>query len=121
MQFKVIYKPGKENKVADALSRVGCVMALTVVSEVQPRWIQKVTNSYVTDSDAQSLLTRLCVHSPDEYGYSLSQGVIRKGTLFWVCHNSALRTKLVAALHDSATGGHSGVHTTYHRLKKLFV
>jgi hypothetical protein len=121
MQFKVVYKPGKENKVADALSRVGCVMALTAVSEVQPRWIQEVTNSYVTDSDAQSLLTRLCVHSPDEYGYSLSQGVIRKGNLIWVGHNSALRTKLVAALHDSAMGGHSGVHATYHRLKKLFV
>jgi hypothetical protein len=121
MQFKVIYKPGKEKKVADALSRVGCVMALTAVIEVQPRWIQEVTNSYVTDSDAQSLLTRLCVHSPDEYGYSLSQGVIRKGNLIWVGHNSDLRTKLVAALHDSTMGGHSGVHATYHRLKKLFV
>jgi hypothetical protein len=119
MQFKVIYKQGKENKVADALSRVGCVMALTAVSEVQPRWIQEVTNSYVTDSDAQSLLARLCVHSSDEYGYSLSQGVIRKGSLIWVGQNSALRTKLVATLHDSATGGHSGVHATYHRLKKL--
>jgi hypothetical protein len=74
----------------------------------------------VTDSDAQSLLARLCVHSLDEYGYSLSQGVIRKGSLIWVGQNSVLRTKLVAALHDSATGGHLWVHTTYHRLKKLF-
>jgi hypothetical protein len=121
LQFKVVYKQGKENKVVDALSRVGCVMTLTAVSEVQPLWVQEVTNSYVTDPAAQSLFARLCVHSPDEQGYSLSQGVIRKGSLIWVGQNSALRTKLVAALHDSATGGHSGVHATYHRLKKLFV
>jgi hypothetical protein len=121
MQFKVVYKQGKENKVADALSRVGSVMALTAISEVQSLWIQEVTSSYVTDLDAQSPLDRLCVHNLDEHGYSLSQGVIRKGSLIWVGHNSALRTKLVAAVHDSASCGHSGVHATYHRLKKLFV
>jgi hypothetical protein len=59
-------------------------MALTAVSEVQPLWVQEVTNSYVTDSAAQSLLARLCVHSPDEHGYSLSKGVIRKGGLIWI-------------------------------------
>jgi hypothetical protein len=37
-----------------------------------------------------------------------------------VGQNFALQTKLVATLHDSAVGGHSGVHATYHRLKKLF-
>jgi hypothetical protein len=117
----VVYKQGKDNKVADALSRVGAMMALTTVSAVQPLWIQEVTNSYVTDPAAQSLRARLCVHNPDEHGYSLSQGVIRKGGLIWVGQNYALRTKLVAAVHDSAAGGHSGMHVTYHRLKKLFV
>jgi hypothetical protein len=38
-----------------------------------------------------------------------------------VGQNSALRTKLVAAVHDSSAGRHSGMHATYHRLKKLFV
>jgi hypothetical protein len=37
-----------------------------------------------------------------------------------VGQNFALQTKLVATLHDNAVGGHSGVHATYHRLKKLF-
>jgi hypothetical protein len=49
MQFKVVYKQGKDNLVADALSRVGHLMTLTSVSEVQPLWIQEVLNSYFTN------------------------------------------------------------------------
>lgn len=40
--------------------------------------------------------------------------------MIWIAHNSALKTKLIAALHDSAVGGHSGGQATYHRLKRLF-
>lgn len=34
--------------------------------------------------------------------------------------NSALQTKLIAAFHASAIGGHSGVLVSYQRVKKLF-
>jgi hypothetical protein len=37
-----------------------------------------------------------------------------------VGQNSALHTKLISAFHSSALGGHSGIHATYHRLKKVF-
>ena len=42
--------------VADALSSVGHMMAVQVVSFVQPTWIQEVLNSYTTYSQAQQLL-----------------------------------------------------------------
>ena len=61
LQFKVVYKPDKENLVADALSRVGQLMSLQAVTEVQPLWIQEILNSYETDSKAQILLAQLCV------------------------------------------------------------
>jgi hypothetical protein len=61
LQFKVVYKQGKDNVVADALSRVGHVMVMAVVSEVQPMWIQEVLNSYAIDSEAQELLAKLSV------------------------------------------------------------
>lgn len=56
LHFKIVYRKGQENLAADALSRVGHLMALQEVSAVQPAWIQEVLNSYTTDSHAQQLL-----------------------------------------------------------------
>jgi hypothetical protein len=42
--FSIEYKKGKENRVADALSRNFCkVLAISVVT---PTWIQDITASY---------------------------------------------------------------------------
>ena len=52
LHFKIVYRQGKENVVADALSRVAHLMSLQDVSLVQPAWIQEVLNSYTTDTQA---------------------------------------------------------------------
>jgi hypothetical protein len=52
LQYKIVYKQGKENIAADALSRVGHLMALQTLTEVKPLWVQEVLNSYVTDDEA---------------------------------------------------------------------
>ena len=90
LQFQIIYKQGKENLAADALSRVAHMMALQVVSQLQPQWIQEVLNSYATDAQAQELLSQLALSSPNSNGLTLDQGLIRKGTLIWIGNNSAL-------------------------------
>lgn len=54
LHFKIVYKKGKDNVAADALSRVAHLLPLqTVVSSVQPSWVQEVLNSYATDPQAQ--------------------------------------------------------------------
>jgi hypothetical protein len=55
LQYKIVYKQGKENIAAGALSRVGHFMALQTLTEVKPLWVQEVLNSYVTDDEAQRL------------------------------------------------------------------
>jgi len=75
----------------------------------------------VTDPEAQRRLTELALVSPDEYGYALVHGIIRFRGRVWIGSNSALQTKLISAFHSSAIGGHSGVHATYQRIKRLFV
>jgi len=120
LQFKILYKQGKENLAADALSRVAHMMALQAVSQVQPQWIQEVLNSYATDAQAQELLTQLAINSPNPNGFVLDKVLIRKGPLIWIGNNSALQTKLIAAFHSSAIGGRSRVNATYNRLKNYF-
>jgi len=62
---------------ADALSRVGHLLALQAASAVQPQWLQEVLNSYVTNKEAQSLLAQLVLASPNDQGFSLENGLIR--------------------------------------------
>lgn len=87
---------------------------------MQPTWIQEVLNSYATDLQAQQLLSRLAISSPDTQGFSLDKGLIRHHNKVWIGQNSALQTKIIAAFHSSALGGHSGTAATYFRLKKHF-
>lgn len=56
LKFKIIYRPGKENLAADALSRVAHLCVTQGISVVQPQWIQEVMNSYMTNPKAQQLL-----------------------------------------------------------------
>lgn len=120
LQFSVQYKRGVDNKAADALSRVASEIQLTAISVSTPVWIQEVLKSYEMDPHAQDLLKELAVQSPNAQGFSLNNGLIYRQQQLVVGQNVGLHTKLIAAFHSSAMGGHSGVFATYQRLKKLF-
>jgi hypothetical protein len=105
LQFKIVYRKGKENLAADALSRIAPLMALQTCSEVKPLWAQEIVNSYATDTQAQELLAQLAVASLNEHGFSLHQCIIKMGSQIWVGDNSALRTRLINAFHSSVLGG----------------
>lgn len=84
LQFRFQYKRGCDNGAADALSRVCHLLALNALSVCHPQWTQEVLNSYITDTEAQALLTQLAVSSPDENGYALQQGLIRFHGRLWI-------------------------------------
>ncbi|WVZ87398.1 hypothetical protein U9M48_034038 [Paspalum notatum var. saurae] len=100
LQYKICYKKGYDNKVADALSRV-------------------VAPSHQEVLAVSLLLAALSVSSPMGH-FTLKNGLIRYKSRIWLAHNPAIQQHILEALHASPTGGHSGVHATYMRIKNLF-
>jgi hypothetical protein len=77
LQYKIVYKKGKENGAADALSRFTDCQQLVALSECKPKWLEVVVEGYEKDPDTKQLLTELNVTGSISKGYQLIDGVIR--------------------------------------------
>lgn len=121
LQYKICYKQGSTNKVADALSRVppNSETELLSVSVVQPTWLLDLQESYKLSEEAQKWLTSLAINNTQD-DFSLVQGIIKYKNRVWLDHSHLLQSQIIHALHSSLVGGHSGILTTYMRIKKLF-
>lgn len=92
---------------------MGALLDLSALSLCQLAWVQEVANSYATDVDAQEKISHLAIQSPDDAGFELHQGLIRKHNKLWIGNNTAMCTKLISTLDDSIVGDHLGNTTTY--------
>ena len=119
LQYKIVYRKGADNGVADALSRIPSSQ-LAAVSVCQPQWLEEVISTYAHDVRAQELLTKLSITPDAVPGFTLRDGLLRYNHRVWVGHSKDLQTKLIAVVHSTAIGGHSGIAVTYHHLKHIF-
>jgi hypothetical protein len=87
----------------------------------KPRWLEIITEGYLKDPKAQLLLHELSLHSPNERGYALRQGIIRFKDRIWLGNNLEAHQAILLSLHSGGVGGHSGFLGTYERTKALFV
>ncbi|MCH81120.1 transposon Tf2-1 polyprotein [Trifolium medium] len=110
--YEIAYKPGPQNRVADALSRVHC-FAITVPHLVIMNTFKE---QLLDDPEFQQLLEKIMA-TPDEYKeFEILNGLIFfKGKLF-IPSASPLKQTLLEEFHSSIIGGHSGIHRTYGRL-----
>ena len=121
LSYKIIYKQGKENRVADALSRTSHAadFEIIAVSVVTTPWVQTLQEAYTQDPDTAKLLQELSIQSPSGH-YTLTKGIIYFKSRIWVGNAASIQQQILFALHASAVGGHSGYEATYHRVKRLF-
>jgi transposase InsO family protein len=122
LQYKLVYKKGVDNSVADALSRRAHAPAhLCALSTVTPKWLSEVVHSNNSDPKAQELITQLTIDPKAIPGFTFHNGILRYKNKVWVGPSVELQSKIVQALHSSPLGGHSGIPVTVRRIKQYFV
>jgi len=94
LRYRVVYKPGVDNRAADALSRCSqpATGELAAISVCLPTWLQEVQFGYRADPRAQKLLTQL-VAEPEKAPkkFTLEDGIIKLNGRIWVGSNGPLQ------------------------------
>jgi hypothetical protein len=84
LRYRIVYKPGRENGVADALSRRAGELEIATITVSEPLWLQKVLSSYQTDASVQQMLQRLTEQGDSVIDFSLQDGLLCCGHRIWV-------------------------------------
>lgn len=116
-QFEVKYKPGLENKVADALSRChGDVDLKSLIS--YPTWLggKKLLEEVAKDPAIQKIMTEVQNQQEIKAGYEVKQGVLFYHGRLVISPTSPSIPLLLEEFHSTPSGGHSGFLRTYRRL-----
>jgi hypothetical protein len=59
LDYKIVYKQGSDNGVADALSRRVSTDFVFAISSATPQWLEAVVESYASNTQARDLITKL--------------------------------------------------------------
>jgi hypothetical protein len=120
--FEIVYKKGKQNVVADALSRKDedVEAFLCAISIIQPDWIIQARDEWKNDEKVWTLIERLQQDSGASDTFTWKNDSLWYKDRLYLCKNSQLKQKVLLELHTSPVGGHSGFLKTYHRVKKDF-
>ncbi|KAD7116687.1 hypothetical protein E3N88_03955 [Mikania micrantha] len=115
--FEILYKPGRSNRAADALSRQA-EGGQCATLESGPVWIQgaKLVAEAQADPGIQQLMQKYSTDPSKYRGYSLKQGVLFFKNRLVIANNSKYIPTLLHEFHTIAIGGHSGYYRTYHRI-----
>jgi hypothetical protein len=93
LQYKVVYKKGTENRVADAPSRrTHPELSLQLISSVTPEWLLSVQASYDVDPHATDLITKLSLKGDSAPNYTYKDGLLRYKSRIWIGQDPALQS-----------------------------
>jgi hypothetical protein len=116
-QFEVKYKPGVDNKVADALSRChGEAELKTIVS--YPTWLdgKLLLDEVSQDPYIQKIITDVMANNNKKPGFEVRQGILFYQGRLVISPSSPSIPLLLDEFHKTPTGGHSGFLRTYRRI-----
>lgn len=119
--YIITYRKGKDNVVADSLSRVyEGSEELSSITVIQPAWRTELQDSYINDSTVQEILAELSIKGSPVDNYSLVQGDLKWKGRYYVGSGGNLRTQICSNTHSNMEGGHSGITATLKKIEQLF-
>nr|GEW51010.1 reverse transcriptase [Tanacetum cinerariifolium] len=117
--FEVHYKPGKENRVADALSRIEESQLLSFSTPVFPR-LQELHEYYTNSQAGREFMSRVTQQDDDALpGHHIHDGLVYIHDGLFIPDIPSLRLKLLNEFHSTTIGRHSAIWLIVDRLTKF--
>ena len=118
--FTIQYKPGKDNTVADALSRLPLEMTLATLSILFVLDFKELDDQVAHDPFLANIMTVIASDQATYPHFTKVDNTLRYKGRVVLLAASHLIPHLLREFQCSSTGGHSEVKRTYHRLSSEF-
>jgi hypothetical protein len=119
--YDIIYKKGKDNVFAYALSRKyeyeGSLFSLSFIIL---DWLQAIHQEWLQDPKSSQLIQQLQSNAPASLGYSWLHEELQYKVRLYLSKQSKIKSTVLFELHATPTIGHSGFAKTYDRVKRSF-
>jgi hypothetical protein len=116
--YEIVYRPGRENSAADALSRRADSPILHHLHMPTVNIWADIRKAYAGDSYIQSLPDMTTMPQDGPYAWR-NELLYFKGRVV-IPSQADLRSQLLHEMHDTKIGGHSGVLRTFKKLSQQF-
>eukprot|EP00253_Pinus_taeda_P006618 PITA_06618 len=119
--YEIIYKKGKDNSVADALScQFEEESTLLAISLPIPEWIEEARREWFSHPELSQLISQLQADPNSTKGYSWQDDILRYKDRVVISPTSTFKSRILAEMHSSPIAGHSGFQKTYARTRRSF-
>lgn len=114
--FDIQYRPGRENGIADALTRVEPALSFLSISIPWVLHLEDVKKEVEADAELREIVACLQSGQVVRISYTLTEGILRYKGRVVLSKNSQWVAVMLAECHDTRVGGHSGFLKTYKRI-----